>query len=65
MSGNQVNTERFETESRGINHMEGGWPKDINAAEIEQTTRFRKKAEKEDFYTNAIQNLGGVRFFQL
>lgn len=60
MSEHEVNTERFETESRGINHMEGGWPKDINAAEIEQTTRFRKKAEKEDFYTNAIQNLGGI-----
>ncbi len=59
----QVNTERFETESRGINHVEGGWPKDINPAEIEQTTRFKKKVEKDDAYINVIQNLGGVSRF--
>lgn len=55
-----MNTERFETESRGINHVEGGWPKDINPAEIEQTTRFRKKIEKDDIYSNAILALGDV-----
>ena len=55
-----MNTERFETESRGINHVEGGWPKDINPAEIEQTTRFRKKIEKDDTYSNAILTLGEV-----
>ena len=56
----KVNTERFETESRGINHVEGGWPKDINPAEIEQTTRFRKKIEKDENYIGAIQSLGEV-----
>ena len=58
----QVNTERFETESRGINHVEGGWPKDINPAEIEQTTRFRKKIEKDETYVSAIHALGEVCF---
>ncbi|CAF5192961.1 unnamed protein product, partial [Rotaria magnacalcarata] len=43
-----VNTVRFETENRGINHVEGGWPKDINPLEPDQTSRFRKKTEKED-----------------
>ena len=57
-----MNTERFETESRGINHVEGGWPKDINPAEIEQTTRFRKKIEKDDTYSNAILTLGEVLY---
>ncbi|XP_065066002.1 dynein intermediate chain 3, ciliary-like [Rhopilema esculentum] len=60
MSEHEVNTERFETESRGINHVEGGWPKDINPAEIEQTTRFRKKIEKDEMYTTAIQSLGEI-----
>ena len=32
----QVNTERFETESKGINHIEGGWPKDVDPSEVEQ-----------------------------
>lgn len=56
----QVNTERFETESRGMNHTEGGWPRDINPAEVEQTIRFRKKVEKDEMYMQVIQDLGTV-----
>lgn len=56
----QVNTERFETESRGMNHTEGGWPKDINPAEVEQTIRFRKKVEKDEGYVNVVMRLGTV-----
>lgn len=63
MSEHEVNTERFETESRGINHVEGGWPKDINPAEVEQTIRFRKKVEKDENYINIIQQLGSVSTF--
>lgn len=56
----QINTERFETGSRGINHTEGGWPKDVNPAEVEQVTRYRKKVEKDEMYINTIQQLGTV-----
>ena len=42
--------------------MEGGWPKDINPAEVEQTMRFRKKVEKDEVYIQAIQQLGSVSF---
>lgn len=55
-----MNTERFETDVRGINHVEGGWPKDVNPAEVEQTIRYRKKVEKEEVYMNTIQLLGNV-----
>ncbi len=55
-----MNTERFETESRGMNHTEGGWPKDINPAEVEQTIRFRKKVEKDEVYMGIINKLGTV-----
>ena len=48
-------------ESRGINHVEGGWPKDVNPLELEQTIRFRKKVEKDENYINAITQLGSVR----
>jgi len=58
-----VNTVRFETEHRGINHVEGGWPKDVNPLEPDQTSRFRKKTEKEDGYTRAMLSLGQVEFF--
>ncbi|XP_054614030.1 dynein axonemal intermediate chain 2-like isoform X1 [Dunckerocampus dactyliophorus] len=60
MSEHQVNTERFESESCGINHVEGGWPKDINPQEMEQTIRFRKKVEKDEGYLNSIMHLGGI-----
>ncbi|KAI1886582.1 hypothetical protein AGOR_G00197290 [Albula goreensis] len=58
MSEHEVNTERYESESRGINHVEGGWPKDVNPQEMEQTIRFRKKVEKDEHYVNTIMQLG-------
>ncbi|XP_055552003.1 dynein axonemal intermediate chain 2-like isoform X11 [Falco biarmicus] len=58
MSEHEVNTERVEVESRGINHVEGGWPKDINPQEVEQTIRFRKRVERDENYINAITHLG-------
>jgi len=57
----QVNTERFESDSCGLNHEEGGWPKDVNPQEMEQTIRFRKKVEKDESYINSILQLGNVR----
>uniref|UniRef100_A0A3Q2ZB57 Dynein intermediate chain 2, axonemal-like n=1 Tax=Hippocampus comes TaxID=109280 RepID=A0A3Q2ZB57_HIPCM len=58
MSEHEVNTERIEYDIQGINHVEGGWPKDINSLEMEQTIRFRKKVEKDEIYMNSIQVLG-------
>lgn len=48
-------------ETRGVNHVEGGWPKDVNPLELEQTIRFRKKVEKDENYINTIMQLGVVR----
>ena len=44
-----------------MNHFEGGWPKDINPAEHDQTMRFRKKIEKDDSYINSVLGLCQVR----
>lgn len=60
MSEHDANTIRFETDSRGINHAEGGWPKDVNPQEVEQVIRFRKKVEKDEMYVSTITNLGSV-----
>ncbi|XP_037666008.1 dynein intermediate chain 2, axonemal isoform X2 [Choloepus didactylus] len=60
MSEHEANTERFEMETRGVNHVEGGWPKDVNPLELEQTIRFRKKVEKDENYINAVVQLGSV-----
>ncbi|XP_034017289.1 dynein intermediate chain 2, axonemal [Thalassophryne amazonica] len=60
MSEHQVNTVGFEFESRGMNHVEGGWPKDINSQDMEQTSRYRKKVEKDEDYANSILQLGQI-----
>ncbi len=59
-SEHEVNTIRYESENRSINHVEGGWPKDVNANEPEQTIRYRKKVEKDEGYMNTIVQLGNV-----
>lgn len=43
MAFSEVNTERATYESHGVNHTEGGWPKDVNLLDPEQTTRYRRK----------------------
>lgn len=58
MSEHEANTERFETGVRGVNHTEGGWPKDINPNEVEQVTRYRKKVEKDEAYISSVLQLG-------
>uniref|UniRef100_A0A8D0YGC7 Dynein axonemal intermediate chain 2 n=2 Tax=Sus scrofa TaxID=9823 RepID=A0A8D0YGC7_PIG len=65
MSEHEANTERFEMETRGVNHVEGGWPKDVNPLELEQTIRFRKKVEKDENYINAITQLGSPTKFMV
>ena len=39
----QANTVTVVLETRGMNHQEGGWPKEIDPSEAEQTIRYRKK----------------------
>ena len=56
----QVNTMRAEFISQGMNHAEGGWPKEINPTENDQTMRFRKKIEKDEKYLNTAMGLCGV-----
>jgi dynein intermediate chain 2 len=58
----EVNTERTDFEHKAINHTEGGWPKDINPLDIEQTTRYKRKLEKDDLYITQVLRLSEVRF---
>jgi len=57
LSEHEVNTERFETNSQGVLHLEGGWPKDVDSQEAEHTIRFRKKVEKDEQYLESIKGL--------
>lgn len=57
MSASEVNTERATYESHGINHTEGGWPKDICLQDPEQTTRYRRKIEKDELFITQVMGL--------
>jgi len=60
MSVQEVNTESFKYIPLGMCHMEGGWPRDIDPTEKDQTTRFRKKVEKDDDYIRQVKALGDL-----
>lgn len=57
-----VNTENVEYKSRGVNHTEGGWPKDVNCMDEEQTTRQRKKIERDEQYSMQVMAQSKVGF---
>ncbi|XP_023160983.1 dynein intermediate chain 3, ciliary isoform X1 [Drosophila hydei] len=52
-----ANTERATYKSTGITHNEGGWPKDINMHDPEQTVRYKRKIEKDENYITQVMNL--------
>ncbi|XP_045483945.1 dynein axonemal intermediate chain 2 [Pieris rapae] len=58
MSEHWVNSVRAEYTTSGMNHVEGGWPKDINMNDPEAAQRYRRKIEKDDAYIHAVMHLG-------
>jgi len=59
-SEHSVSTERFELKGEGVLHVDGGWPKDVDPNEAEQTIRYRKKVEKDEDFIKAIKSLAEV-----
>jgi len=57
----QVNTAFVELMQQGVNHSEGGWPKDVAAADPEQTARYRRKLEKDEQFAVQMMSLAEVR----
>ena len=58
MSEMFVNTETVTYKAQGMVHLEGGWPKDVDSTEKDQTQRYKKKVEKDDDYIKQIKALG-------
>eukprot|EP00741_Cyanophora_paradoxa_P011365 tig00020556_g10978.t1 len=57
-SEHECNTEIQEYTSSGMLHKEGGWPKEVDATEMDQCIRFRKRVEKDEDYIRTIVGLG-------
>ncbi|XP_044001615.1 dynein axonemal intermediate chain 2 [Aphidius gifuensis] len=56
-SHHDVNTTTATFKESGMHHVEGGWPKDINMYELEQTVRYRRKIEKDELYIHTMLQL--------
>lgn len=52
-----ANTERATYRKAGITHGEGGWPKDVNMHDPEQTMRYKRKIEKDENYVIQVLSL--------
>lgn len=57
VGGIYVTTDNPTLASTGITHVEGGWPRDINRLDEEQTSRYRKKQEKDESYMLQMKGL--------
>lgn len=57
LSVTEVNTERIVMKNTGMQHKEGGWPKDVDFTEQSDVKRFRKKVEKDEEYQYAMKQL--------
>lgn len=57
VAGTFVTTDNPSLAHIGITHVEGGWPKDINRLDEEQTARYRKKQEKDENYLNQMKGM--------
>lgn len=56
-AASEANTVNAEYRSHGAHHSEGGWPKDVNMLDEEQTLRHRKKIERDDQYAIQLNRL--------
>ncbi|XP_033209983.1 dynein intermediate chain 2, axonemal [Belonocnema kinseyi] len=60
-AAHEVNTTTATFKENGMHHVEGGWPKDINMQDLEQTVRYRRKIEKDELYIHTmLQMLPGM-----
>lgn len=57
-----LNTTRAEYSNVAMNHVEGGWPKDVNMQDEEQTKRYRRKVERDESFNHTILHLCKVIF---
>ncbi|XP_015125075.1 dynein intermediate chain 2, axonemal [Diachasma alloeum] len=56
-AAHEVNTTTATFKESGQYHVEGGWPKDINMHDLEQTVRYRRKVEKDELYIHTMLQL--------
>lgn len=56
-SEHAVNTARVQTKSRVMLHVEGGWPKEVDYSEAQDTLKWRKRLEKDPAFVATVKQL--------
>jgi len=56
-SEHSVNTARVQTRSRVMLHVEGGWPKEVDYSEAQDTLKWRKRLEKDPSFVATVKQL--------
>ncbi|TNJ27904.1 Dynein intermediate chain [Giardia muris] len=54
-SEHTINTHRITVEVKGVEHKQGGWPREVDPSDAEHTTRFRKKVERDPGYLTSTK----------
>jgi dynein intermediate chain 2, axonemal len=57
MDSHTVSTERVKTVNRGQSHKEGGWPKEIDPSEPQDTAKWRKRLDKDPQFSSVLKQL--------
>lgn len=57
VSEHYVNTERFIQDDKGMQHTEGGWPKDVDTTEFTEKQRFLRKIENDPSFNATLMTL--------
>lgn len=55
-----TNTPQIETYEQGINHVEGGWPREVHLYNEDHVIRHRRRVQHEDNYINTVIKLSPV-----
>lgn len=56
-SEHDANTKHMELHEQGINHIEGGWPREVHYDNEEQVTRHRRRVMHEDNYIHTVLSI--------
>ncbi|XP_053607530.1 dynein intermediate chain 3, ciliary-like [Plodia interpunctella] len=56
-SENEVNTPQVLVHEEGVNHVEGGWPRDVHLYNEEHVLRHRRRVMHDDNYINSVLKL--------
>jgi len=57
MAEHGVNTKRIPVNNRGQLHAEGGWPKEIEYSEAQETNKWRRRLDKDPAFTTVCRGL--------